>query len=209
MRRLREHDQVILALPDERLLRSADCRLYVVAVFGSVAALHPVHPAALERLPATAEGAYISFWSDGHLVALRGNLLRRENAVQFRVSDGVTLPRRSSTRVEVMAPATMRRRDGSTGSGVTLDIALDGVLVETDLALVRGEEILLSLAMPTRDQPIEAAARVVRTVDRRAGVAFTSIDQDARRFLAGLIYERSLADLSLRFAGVVDDDDLF
>lgn len=198
-----------LSLPGEWQGAGGSSRYHVVAMFGASAALHPVDPAALQHVPPSASNAFISFRHSGHLVALRGTLLYSNNVVRFRVSDGVSLPRRSSTRIEFVAPVTVRRRDASSAVGVTLDIALDGALIESDLALEVGEEILLSIAIPTREAPIESAARVARVIDRRAGVAFTSIDQEARRFLSALIYERSLAALGRGLAAPGIDDDLF
>ncbi len=210
LRRLREHDLVVLSLPDDRLLTSSASRFYVVAMFGSVAGLHPADAQALELLPERVPRAYISFRHQGHLVALQGTLHGGDGRVSFKVSDGVSLPRRSSTRVEFVAPLTLRRRDGSSADGVTHDIALDGALIEHIPPLEVGDEILLSIAIPTREVPVETAARVVRTHEQQAGVAFTSIDQDARRFLGGLIYERSLAELQRRqLAAAGVDDDVF
>jgi len=200
---------VVLSLPrEESRQRSNPLRFYVIAMFGSVAALHPVDPADVLRLPEQVPGAYVSFRYEGQVVGLQGTLHRRDDLVRFRVSDGVTLPRRSSTRVELMAPVTVRRHDGTSAAGMTLDVGLDGVLVESELDLAVGEEILLSIAISTREAPVDAAARVARTEGDRAGVAFTSIDQEARRFLVSQIFERSLADLRRRqtTAGGVDDD---
>lgn len=208
MRRLREHDVVSLSLAD-RQLGERTSSFHVIAMFESVTALHPLDPAALKHLPEATPDAYISFRYEGQLVALRGTVLYTGGVVRFRVSDGVTLPRRSSTRVELVAPVTVRRRDGSSAAGVTLDIALDGALIELDVALEVGEEILLSAVIPARELPVEAAARVARIVGGQAGVAFLSIDQEARRFLGAQIYERSLAALSRGLAAARVDDDVF
>ena len=201
----------MLSLPREESRKRSDAhRFHVIAMFGSVAALHPVDPADVTRLPEQLPGAYVSFRHEGQVVGLQGTLHRRDDHVRFKVSDGVTLPRRSSTRVELMAPVTARRRDGSSGAGMTLDVGLDGVRLEADLALAVGEEILLSIAISTRETPLDAAARVVRADGDQFGVAFTSIDQEARRFLGMEIYERSLADLRRRLTAAAGiDDDVF
>lgn len=206
VQRLAEHDPVVFSLPDARA-RLSTVSFHVIAMFGSVIALHPADQEQADVLPDSMAG-YISFHYNGGLVALQGTLQRREDLIRFQVAGGATLPRRRSTRVDCVAPVKIHRRDGTTLEGFTVDIGLDGVLIETEPPLEVEEVVLLSIGFPAREAPVDVAARVVRVAERGAGLAFDSIAGDDRRLLSLEIFKRSLAGLRQRLAGTAVDDEM-
>ena len=210
MKRLKEHDLVVLALPrEEARLRHGALPFYVVAIFGSVAVLHPASAEETRRLPDEVTGAFLSFRHEGSVVGLQGDLQRRGDYLRFRVSDGVHVPRRGSTRVDAVAPVSVRAADGRTVQGLSVNVGMDGLLAELDEPLRPGEAVEVSLSVPERDEPVRAGGTVVRAEGAQTAVEFSGVEIDTRRFLAILVLERSLAALRrerLDQGGDTDDD---
>ena len=210
MRRLSEHDLVVLSLPrEETRVRSTALRFRVIAIFGTTAALHPLDPDEIRRIPAEVEGAFMTFRHNGGVVGLQGSVERHDDHLRFRVSDGVMVPRRTSTRVEVEAPVTFRREgDQEVGNGVTRNVGVDGILIESGAAVTAGEALELTLALPGAEAELKVGAQVSRTSGDGFAIIYTTVSPEIRKQLGTFVFERSLEDLrrhTLAAAGARDD----
>ena len=214
MRRLREHSQVSVALPRGTPgVRADSLQCDVVALLNSVAVLYAVDRSLARRLPDEVTGAFLGFQHEGALVALQGILTRRDDLLRFRVSDGIQLPRRESTRVPVSAPVTLKsQRTGDRADGVTLNIGVDGLLAECDLAVVEGDDVVVVLSLPGIDEEVECAGEVIRAEAGEVGLTLREGSRTQRRLLWTFVVEQSFAELrrqQLDSAGVgLDDEDL-
>jgi len=212
MNRLSEHDVVVLSLPrEETRLRSGALRFRVIAIFGTTAALHPLDPDEVRRIPAEVHGAFMTFRHEGGVVGLQGSVERREDHLRFRVSDGVMVPRRTSTRVEIEAPVTFTREgDAEVRKGNTRNLGVDGLLIESSAAVAVGDELALILALPGAAAEIKAGARVTRTSGGGFAVTYTTVSPETHKDLGTFVFDRSLEGLrrnELAGAGARDDYD--
>ena len=93
----------------------------MLGVHRTMATLQPVERVETMWLPPLIEDVLMSFRHDGPTVGLKGDLRcdERPEQIQFRVSDGVCIPRRRSTRLKLCAPALVTGEDGCRRSDVS------------------------------------------------------------------------------------------
>jgi hypothetical protein len=139
----------------------------------------------------------LTFDYEGRPVALMGHVRRcaDEHEVQFVVSDGVQIPRRGASRLEVSLVAEVARHDtpDDRWEATTVDVSSKGLLLEPANDLRIGESVDLALSLPKADTALSLSARVVRVAGGRAGAETTEISQDDLARLNGLIREGKLA----------------
>lgn len=214
MNRLSEGDLVVITPPrDDPRRRSGGLACYVVAIADGVAALEPTRRSDARRLPDSVDDAFMSFRHGSALVGLRGVLYRlAPDDLRFRVSDGVHMPRRQATRVEVCAPVTVRCLDSEAepAESFTVDLSVDGLLAETDIETAVGDRLQVSFGLPGLDSDIAAEGRVVRASSGLVAVAFDRIDRRDRGRIGAFVFEAN-RDLHRRrtAADVVVDDLIF
>lgn len=197
MDRLRELSIVTLTLPD--LGRVSEFKAYVLGVHRTVATLQPVERAETLWLPPVTENVLMCFPHNGQTVGLKGEL-RSGDMIQFRVSDGVCIPRRRSTRLKLCAPATLTPADG--GSEVlacqTQDIGADGLTLEGAAGLRPEQELSITVMLPEDTEPFCAVGRVTeRDGDGVAGLEFVDLDRDGRRRLTGFVTDQLRSRLAI------------
>jgi hypothetical protein len=208
MDRLRELSIVSLTLPD--LGRVSEFKAYVLGVHRTVATLQPVERVETMWLPPQLDDVLMCFPHNGQTVGLKGEL-RSGDLIQFRVSDGVCIPRRRSTRLKLCAPAMMTPAAG--GSEViacqTQDIGADGLTLEGAAGLRADQEISLTVMLPEESEPFSAQARVTeRDDDGVAALEFVGLDRADRRRLTGFVTEQLRRRLSIvRTLQEEEDDD--
>ena len=195
MRRLREHDLVVVSLPSDVLARTGSFDCHVLAVVGSTAALEPRRKADVLWLPPQVDGALMSFRAGPALVGLKGVLSTKEaiGDLRFRVTDGVHMPRLEATRLRLCAPITLRLGGGPQSEGVTIELGADGILAESRLDASVGDQVELRLSLPGSDAPVETTARVVRRDGGLVGVQLT--DRGTRTTLGTFVLEYNRAQL--------------
>jgi hypothetical protein len=190
MDRLRELSIVTLTLPD--LGRVSEFKAYVLGVHRTVATLQPVERVETMWLPPQIENVLMYFPHNGQTVGLKGEL-RSGDLVQFRVSDGVCIPRRRSTRLKLCAPAMLAPAAG--GSEViacqTHDIGVDGLTLEGAKGLREAQELAITVMLPEDSDAFTAQARVTeRDDDGVAALEFVGLDRGDRRRLTGFVTEQ-------------------
>lgn len=194
MDRLRELSIVTLTLPD--LGRVSEFKAYVLGVHRTVATLQPVERVETMWLPPQMEDVLMCFPHNGQTVGLKGEL-RSGDLIQFRVSDGVCIPRRRSTRLTLCAPAMLAPAggDGAAGSEVTAcqtqDIGADGLTLEGADGLRPEQLISITVMLPEDSDAFTAQARVTeRDDDGVAALEFVGLDRADRRRLTGFVTEQ-------------------
>jgi hypothetical protein len=185
--RLREFSIVTVSLPDSA--RVSEFRAYVVGVHREAAALQPV-----ERVELTEPVADVlmSFKHGPQTVGLKGEL-RVEGApddLRFRVTDGVCIPRRRSTRLKLCAPASVAPVDGD---GVmvcqTHDVGPDGLVLEGLHGLSLGQLLSVTVMLPETADAVTARAVVTDFDDDLCAVEFVRVDTVTRRLLSDFVSE--------------------
>jgi hypothetical protein len=188
MRRLREQQTVQLDLEGES--QAITCR--VASVTGAVATLiADGTPLRSVELRSGAPG-YLVFRHDGKLVALRGIAASVGNQaqVEFVVTDGVVLPeRRTAERVQLATRARVWPRhlelDQTAGvETVTVDLSLDGALIEIRAGLDQHSQFALELFPDQHRTPIRCRARVTRHTPSHLAVKFSDLADADRTRLA-------------------------
>ena len=181
MQRLSEIETVTINLPGGR---DFDCT--VVAVAGTTAALRP-HGFLLAKLRGRIDGVLISFVHRGRLIGLKGSLRPDGEVLRFDVEDGVHKSGRRSTRVPVEVAVKLRHlARGEESEGVTVNIATEGVLLRSALAVETGDRLALEIALPS---PLETTGRVVRHADDLLAVEFA---RDAHPIAAEFVIAEKL-----------------
>jgi hypothetical protein len=193
MRRLREHQLVTLEIV--RPSASIDC--HVVAVEGNEAALAPVSPDDLARVPEDGKDALLTFEYRSQLITLRGagwrNAFGRE--LRFRVTDQVTVPqRRRYARVPVALPVTLTPPGAAALETQTRDISADGLLVE-ELLPISEARLPLVLGLPDNGPPISCEVSIVRHVGGGTALRFAAIGAEDRERLKQFVAARKRAIL--------------
>ena len=96
-----------MSLPD--LGRVSEFKAFVLGVHRHVATLQPVEHVESMWLPPLVENAHLLFRHNGRNVGLKGDLRcgERPEMIEFRVTDGVCVPRRRSSRLAICAPVTV------------------------------------------------------------------------------------------------------
>lgn len=190
MDRLRELSIVTMTLPD--LGRVSEFKAYVLGVHRTVATLQPVERVETMWLPPQTENVLMCFPHNGQTVGLKGEL-RSGDLIQFRVTDGVCIPRRRSTRLKLCAPAMLAPAggDGAVIACQTQDIGADGLTLEGADGL-RPEQLLsITVMLPENSDAFTAQARVTeRDDDGVAALEFVGLDRADRRRLTGFVTEQ-------------------
>jgi hypothetical protein len=187
--RLRELSIVTLTLPD--LGRVSEFKAFVLGVHRTMATLQPVQRAETMWLPPQTADVLLCFPHNGLTVGLKGEL-RTEDHLQFRVSDGVCIPRRRSTRLQLCAPALVKEESGEVRACQTQDVSADGVTLEGAGALQVGQPVWLTVTLPEDGGAFAVEARVTERGedDGVAELEFIGLDRDDRRRLTGFVTEQ-------------------
>jgi PilZ domain len=191
MERLRELSIVTMSLPG--LGRVSEFKAYVLGVHRTMATLQPVERVESMWLPPLVEDVLMCFRDNGQAVGLKGDLRRgdRPEQIEFRVSDGVCVPRRRSTRLQLCAPALVTEDGGEVRACQTQDVSADGVTLE-GAATLRSEQLVsVTVMLPEDGGAFCADARVTeRGEDGEATLEFLGLDRDDRRRLTGFVTEQ-------------------
>jgi hypothetical protein len=192
--RLREHHAVTISLPSSGApMRLRDFEATVVALLEYTAALQPIDVDA-GLIPSRTEDVFLSFVRERRLVGLKGVLTRNGADVRFRVQDGVRVPQLRHTRVDLQTPVSLRRADGESGRGSTVNISADGLLVRSPLAVTVGEPLELSLTLPGQKHALGLHARVVRHGAGMIAMELAGSPPHARAAVAEFVVEHRRAE---------------
>ena len=187
MDRLREFSIVTVSLPDSA--RASEFRAYVVGVHREVAALQPVERV---ELPEPIGNVLMSFMHGTQTVGLKGEL-RVEGApddLRFRVTDGVCIPRRRSTRLKLCAPASVAPAGGGAMRVCqTHDIGPDGLVLEGVAGCTLGELLSVTVMLPETPDAVVGRAVVTDFDDELCAVEFVGLDAETRRRLSDFVSE--------------------
>jgi hypothetical protein len=206
MDRLRELSIVTMGLPD--LGRVSEFKAYVLGVHRTVATLQPVERVEAMWLPPLIENVLMCFRHDGQPVGLKGEL-RSDDVIHFRVSDGVCIPRRRSTRLQLCAPALVTEEGGEVRACQTQDVSADGVTLEGAATLRLEQLVSVTVMLPEDGGAFCSDARVIeRDDDGVATLEFAGLDRDDRRRLTGFVTEQVRKRLAIvRSLQKQEDDD--
>jgi PilZ domain-containing protein len=212
MDRLREFSIVTMSLPD--LGRVSEFKAHVLGVHRSVATLQPAERMDSLWLPPLVEGVLMSFSHGSQTVGLKGDLrCERPDTIQFRVTDGVCVPRRRSSRLKLCAPATVvplgpdGRAQRDEIPCQTQDVGPDGVLLEGANGLRPDQLTAFTLILPEDPEPVYARAQVTAIQDGVASLEFVAIDRDVRRRLSGFVTEELRRRLNIVRSLQEEEDD--
>jgi hypothetical protein len=187
MDRLREFSIVTVSLPDSA--RMSEFRAYVVGVHRESAALQPIERV---ELPDAIGNVLMSFTYGTQIVGLKGEL-RVEGApddLRFRVTDGVCIPRKRSTRLKLCAPVSVAPvAGGAVITCQTHDVSSDGLVLEGVSRLERGERLTVMVSLPEIEDALSAQAVVTDVDDELCTVEFIGLDGDTRRQLSDFVSE--------------------
>ncbi len=206
MDRLRELSIVTMTLPD--LGRVSEFKAYVLGVHRTVATLQPVERVEAMWLPEVMQDVLMCFEHSRQTVGLKGEL-RSGELLQFRVSDGVCIPRRRSTRLKLCAPALVGEQGGEVRACQTRDVGPDGLTLEGASELHAEEQVSVTLMLPGEADELCARARVAsRGDDGVAALEFSGLDRADRRRLTLFVTEelRRRLDIVRSLQQERDDD---
>ena len=191
MDRLQEFSIVTMSLPD--LGRFSEFKAFVLGVHRHVATLQPVERVESMWLPPLVENAHLLFRHMGRNVGLKGDLRcgERPEMIEFRVSDGVCVPRRRSSRLAICAPVMVTLDDGSELDCQTQDIGADGMTLEHAAGLGVDQVVSVSVMLPWEAEEVFAPARVT-AVDESGAVALEIVGTEriTRRRLMDFVTEQ-------------------
>ncbi len=189
MDRLQEFSIVTMSLPD--LGRVSEFKAFVLGVHRHVATLQPVEHVESMWLPPLVENAHLLFRHNGRNVGLKGDLRcgERPEALEFRVTDGVCVPRRRSSRLAICAPVTVTLEDGRELESQTSDIGADGLTLERVDGLSVGQPVAVSVALPWEPDEVEAQA-CVTAVDATVALELVGAQNATRRRLMDFVTEQ-------------------
>ena len=187
MDRLREFSIVTVSLPDSA--RVSEFRAYVVGVHREAAALQPV-----ERVELTGpvRDVLMSFKHGAQTVGLKGELSVEgaPDDLRFRVTDGVCIPRRRSSRLKLCAPASVATgNDGVVRACQTHDVAADGLVLEGLENMSIGQLMSVTVMLPEHAESLSARAVVTDFDDNLCAVEFVGLDVPTRRLLSDFVSE--------------------
>lgn len=212
MDRLPEFSIVTMSLPD--LGRLSEFKAHVLSVHRSVATLQPAERMETLWLPPLVEEVLMSFSHGSQIVGLKGDLrCERPDTVQFRVTDGVCVPRRRSSRLKLCAPATVvplgpdGRAQRDEIPCQTQDVGLDGVVLEGANGLRLDQLTAFNLILPEDPVPIYARARVTQLQDGVASLEFVALERDMRLRFSGFVTEHLRRQLAIVRSLQEDDRD--
>jgi len=209
MDRLREFSIVTVSLPDSA--RLSEFKAYVIGVHRQVATLQPVARAETLYLPESVPDVLMSFrHGRSQIVGLKGELRCGDDPddVRFRVTDGVCVPRRRSSRLKLCAPAYVTPPDGTEIACQTYDLGADGVMLEGIGGLHPGQVVALDVMLPESAAPVRTHARVTELHDgAHASLEFVGLDKDTQKRLSDFVTEHFRRRLEIVRALREDDDD--
>ena len=209
MDRLREFSIVTVSLPDSA--RLSEFKAYVIGVHRQVATLQPVARTETLCLPESVQDVLMSFrHGRSQIVGLKGELRCGDDPedVRFRVTDGVCVPRRRSSRLKLCAPAHVSAPSGAEIVCQTYDVGPDGVMLEGATGLRVDEVVVLSLMLPESPEPVLTNARVTEIHDGvLSSLEFVELDRDTQRRLTDFVTEHFRRRLNIVRALREDDDD--
>jgi PilZ domain len=193
--RLRENAIVTISLPVGRTFRVSDFHATVVAIIEPGAVLHAVDVPA-DALPAHAEDVFLSFVHGHRLVALKGTLTFKPEGggLRFQTQDGVHVRRSRYTRVEAELPVTLAHAGAEPSEGTTVNVAPEGLLVSSSLAVELDDVLELTLALPRYEQPLRLQAKVVRHAGGLIALHFAD-RRDVSAAVAEFVVERRAEQL--------------
>ncbi len=203
-----------LSLPG--LGRVSEFKAYVLGVHRTVATLQPVERVESMWLPPLVEDVLMCFRHSSQTVGLKGDLRtgERPEQLEFRVSDGVCVPRRRSTRLKLCAPALLKPVIEDAVSVEVLacqtqDVGADGVTLEGAEGLRDEQLVSLTVMLPEDGGAFCADARVIeRGDDGVATLDFVGLDRADRRRLTGFVTEQVRKRLAIvRSLQEEQDDD--
>jgi hypothetical protein len=205
MERLRELSIVTMSLPG--LGRVSEFKAYVLGVHRTVATLQPVERAESMWLPPLIEGVLMCFRHEGQTVGLKGDL-RCDDLIQFKVSDGVCVPRRRSTRLKLCAPALVAEESGEVRACQTQDLGPDGLTLEGATTLRPEQEVSVTVTLPGDDEAFCARGLVTeRDDDGVAALEFVGLDRTERRRVTAFVTEQVRQRLNIVRALQEERDD--
>jgi hypothetical protein len=189
MDRLQEFSIVTMSLPDRG--RVSEFKAFVLGVHRQVATLQPVERVESMWLPPLVENAHLLFRHSGRIVGLKGDLRcgERPEMLEFRVTDGVCVPRRHSSRLAICAPVTVTLADGRELETQTTDVGADGLTLERLDDLGVGESVSVSVALPWEPDEVCAHARVT-AVDDTVSLELVGAQSHTRRRLMDFVTEQ-------------------
>jgi hypothetical protein len=190
--RLRDNASVTVSLPGGSGYRVSDFSATVVALIetGAVLLPHDVNP---DALPLRAAHVFLSFVHGGQLIGLKGELTFDSRGLRFQVQDGVQRRRNRYTRVDAELEVTLRRGDQERVRGVTVNVAPEGLLVNSDLPVELGERLEITLALPADATPLAMQAKVVRHAGGMIALHFQDIRRETGAAVAEFVVERRAA----------------
>ena len=190
---MHEQQTVTINLPSSGApMRLRDFEATVIALLESTAALRPIDVDA-GLIPSCTQDVFLSFLREHRLVGLKGVLTRNGADVRFRVQDGVRVPQPRQTRIELQTPVTLRRADGQSSSGSTINISADGLLVRAPLPVTVGDRLELALTLPGHKSALDLHARVARHGAGMIAIELAGGSPPARAAISELVLERRLA----------------
>lgn len=208
MDRLREFSIVTMSLPD--LGRVSEFKAYVLGVHRHVATLQPVERVESMWLPPLVENVHMVFKHHGRAVGLKGDLRcgERPEMIEFRVSDGVCVPRRRSSRLGICTPVTVTLEGGGELDCQTQDIGADGLTLERAPGLRPQQLVSVSVMLPWESEELRAEARVTGLDDDGvASLEFVRADRVTRRRLIDFVTEQLRRRLAIVRALQEEQDD--
>jgi hypothetical protein len=212
MDRLREFSIVTVSLPE--LGRLSEFKAHVLSVHRSVAMLQPAERMETLWLPPLVEEVLMSFRHGSQTVGLKGDLrCERPDTIQFRVTDGVCVPRRQSSRLKLCAPAAVvplgpdGRAQRDEIPCQTQVVGLDGVVLEGASGLRLDQVTVFTLIVPEDPDPVHARARVTQVQDGVASLEFVALERDQRRRLSAFVTEHLRRQLAIVRSLQEDEDD--
>jgi hypothetical protein len=190
MDRLREFSIVTVSLPDSA--RLSEFKAYVLGVHRQSATLQPVGRFDAQWLPQRVQDVLMSFHHGTQTVGLKGELRWGDapDDLRFRVTDGVCVPRRRSSRLKLCAPAFVTGRDGAETACQTYDVGADGVMLEGATGLEVGQITSLNLMLPESSDPVHAQACVTAVHEGElCSLEFVGLERDIQKRLTAFVTE--------------------
>jgi hypothetical protein len=185
--RLREFSIVTVSLPDSA--RVSEFRAYVVGVHRESAALQPVDRV---ELTGPVRDVLMTFKHGTQTVGLKGELSVEGSPddLHFRVTDGVCIPRKRSSRLKLCAPASVATgNDGVVRICQTHDVGPDGLVLEGLEDMTLGQLMSVTVTLPESSSSLSARAVVTDFDDNLCAVEFVGLDQGTRRLLTDFVSE--------------------
>ncbi len=192
MQRLREGEWATLTPPNDELLSPPPVACAVVMIEGPEATLLALG----ELRPPPTRASMLSFLYLGRLVGLKGRVTAggSPDELRFRVCDGVELPHRAASRLDLEMPLRVSREPPAGTSDECLrDISSGGLRFEPSTRPDIGEQVTVSFALPDAGPPIQASAVVVRHAGADVAAQFTTMGTADGQRIRTFVRTRKLA----------------